>query len=74
MLYIGDKNFCCIINHDYLRSIASGLAVCMGVIMLRKLKIAIHKFLLEMAKDNQELYGKDRMDCCKLNSDRSKKR
>jgi len=46
----------------------------MGVRMFKKIKIAIHKFLLEMAKENQELYGKDRMDCCKLNSDRSKKR
>jgi len=55
-------------------SIAGGFAARMGGIMFRKLRIAIHKFLLEMAKDNQELYGKDRMDCCKLNSDHSKKR
>ncbi len=42
--------------------------------MFKKIKIAIHKFLLEMAKENQELYGKDRMDCCKLNRNHSKKR
>lgn len=57
----------------YLSSIASSL-MRIGVIMFRKIKTAIHKLLLEMAKENQELYGKGRMDCCKLNSDRSKKR
>ncbi|WP_416386202.1 LDCC motif putative metal-binding protein [Anaerocolumna cellulosilytica] len=40
--------------------------------LLEKLKKAIQKFLLDMAKENEELYGKERMDCCKLN--RIKKR
>lgn len=40
--------------------------------MFKKLKKVIHNFLLQMAKENEELYGKERMDCCKLNS--SKKR
>ncbi|WMJ90490.1 LDCC motif putative metal-binding protein [Anaerocolumna sp. MB42-C2] len=36
--------------------------------MFKMLKKAIHKFLLQLAKENDELYGKERMDCCKLNS------
>lgn len=36
--------------------------------MLGKVKKAIQKFLQDMAKENEELYGKERMDCCKLNS------
>ncbi|MGB8456050.1 MAG: LDCC motif putative metal-binding protein [Anaerocolumna sp.] len=36
--------------------------------MFKKFKKMIHNFLLQMAKENEELYGKERMDCCKLNS------
>jgi hypothetical protein len=35
--------------------------------MFNKFKKAMSKFLLKIAKQNEELYGKDRMDCCKLN-------
>lgn len=42
--------------------------------MFQKLKKAIHNFLLQMAKENEEMYGKERMDCCKLNSNNPKKR
>jgi hypothetical protein len=35
--------------------------------MLNKIKKIIKKFLLDMAKENEELYGKERLDCCKLN-------
>lgn len=40
--------------------------------MFKKIKKSIHKFLDEMAKENQELYGKERMDCCKLNKTNNK--
>lgn len=35
--------------------------------MFKKIKKVINKFLQDMAKENEELYGKERMDCCKLN-------
>jgi hypothetical protein len=35
--------------------------------MFEKLKKAINELLLKIAKQNEETYGKDRMDCCKLN-------
>lgn len=35
--------------------------------MFDKFKKAINYFLLKIAKQNEELYGKARMDCCKLN-------
>jgi len=35
--------------------------------MFKKLKAAINNYLLSMAKQNEETFGKDRMDCCNLN-------
>ncbi|MDF2595811.1 MAG: hypothetical protein K0R69_2152 [Clostridia bacterium] len=35
--------------------------------MFKKLKKAINKLLLKIAQQNEEVYGKARMDCCKLN-------
>lgn len=39
--------------------------------MFKSIKNAINKFLQDIAKENEKIYGKERMDCCKLN--RSKK-
>lgn len=36
--------------------------------MFKKLKNVIRNYLNKVAKENEELYGKGRMDCCKLNS------
>lgn len=35
--------------------------------MFLNIKKVIKKFLLELAKENEQLYGKDKLDCCKLN-------
>jgi len=35
--------------------------------MFKKIKKAINNFLQDMAKENEQLYEKERMDCCKLN-------
>lgn len=35
--------------------------------MFKKIKKAIQKYLADMAKENEKLYGKERMDCCNLN-------
>jgi len=36
-------------------------------VMFKKLKKTFKKYLEDMAKENQKLYGKERMDCCNLN-------
>ena len=38
-----------------------------GNCMFKNIKKAINKFLENLAKDNKELYGSGRMDCCNLN-------
>lgn len=35
--------------------------------MFKKIKKIINKFLEDLAKENKELYGSGRMDCCNLN-------
>ncbi|WP_255363197.1 LDCC motif putative metal-binding protein [Cellulosilyticum sp. I15G10I2] len=35
--------------------------------MFAKLKSMLKKFLETVAKQNETLYGKDRLDCCNLN-------
>ncbi|WP_276326320.1 LDCC motif putative metal-binding protein [Anaerocolumna aminovalerica] len=35
--------------------------------MFKRIKQAINKYLQDMARENEKLYGKERMDCCKLN-------
>lgn len=35
--------------------------------MFKKLKKAINNFLIGMAKENEETYGKGKLDCCNLN-------
>lgn len=35
--------------------------------MIKKIKKAINNLLLSMAKQNEEEFGKGRMDCCNLN-------
>lgn len=37
--------------------------------MLKKFKKALNNLLLKIAKQNEELYGAARMDCCKLNKE-----
>jgi len=39
--------------------------------MFRKLK-KFNKFIQELAKENQKLYGSERMDCCELNKTKTK--
>ena len=40
--------------------------------MFKKLKETINQLLATIANQNQALYGKERMDCCKLNKDRKR--
>lgn len=40
--------------------------------MFDKLKKAINNFLEKIAKQNEELYGKSKMDCCNLNKQNKK--
>ena len=40
--------------------------------MFTRLKKAINAFLEKIAKQNEELYGNSRMDCCKLNKQNKK--
>lgn len=35
--------------------------------MFKKIKKAVNKFLENLAKENKEIYGSGRMDCCNLN-------
>ncbi|MDF2879246.1 MAG: hypothetical protein K0S30_2342 [Clostridia bacterium] len=35
--------------------------------MLKKFKQVINNLLLKIAQQNEAVYGKERMDCCKLN-------
>lgn len=35
--------------------------------MFKKMKKSIKKFLDDMAKENQKVYGKGGLDCCKIN-------
>jgi hypothetical protein len=35
--------------------------------MIKKLKKSIQKFLNDMAKENQQTFGTQKMDCCNLN-------
>lgn len=35
--------------------------------MLKKIKKAINKYFEEMAQENQQTFGKERMDCCNIN-------
>jgi hypothetical protein len=35
--------------------------------MMKKLKKSIQKFLDDMAKENQQTFGTQKMDCCNLN-------
>jgi hypothetical protein len=38
-----------------------------GKSMFNKIKKTMNKFLETLAKQNKELYGSERMDCCNLN-------
>lgn len=40
--------------------------------MLKKVKNAINKFLNDIAKENEKQFGKEKMDCCKLNSNQKR--
>ena len=40
--------------------------------MFKKIKRAINKFLEDLAKENKELYGSGRVDCCNLNKTNNK--
>ncbi len=40
--------------------------------MLKKIKNVINKFFEELAKENKELYGSGRLDCCDLNRTKDK--
>lgn len=40
--------------------------------MFKKIKRAITKYLEALAKENKELYGNGRMDCCNLNKTNDK--
>lgn len=42
------------------------------VFMFKKIKDAINKFLEDLAKENKELYGSGRLDCCNLNKTKGK--
>ena len=35
--------------------------------MWKRIKTAINRYLESLAKENKELYGTGRMDCCNLN-------
>ncbi len=35
--------------------------------MFKKLKEALARYLEKMAKDNEEAFGKGKLDCCDLN-------
>jgi hypothetical protein len=39
--------------------------------MLKRLKKAINNFLERLAKENEKSFGKDSLDCCQLNRQRS---
>lgn len=41
--------------------------------MFTRLKKAINAFLEKIAKQNEELYGKRKMDCCNLNKQNENK-
>lgn len=41
--------------------------------MIKKLKNLIKNYLLDMAKENEETYGKGSLDCCKLNKKKDMK-
>jgi len=43
-----------------------------GKSMFKKIKRAINKFLEDLAKENKELYGSGRVDCCNLNKTNNK--
>lgn len=43
-----------------------------GISMFKRIKEAINKFLEDLAKENKELYGNGRMDCCNLNKIKDK--
>ncbi|BBF41695.1 hypothetical protein lbkm_0375 [Lachnospiraceae bacterium KM106-2] len=40
--------------------------------MFKRIKEVINKFLEDLAKENKELYGNGRMDCCNLNKTNDK--
>jgi hypothetical protein len=40
--------------------------------MFKKIKSAINRYLEALAKENKELYGNGRMDCCNLNKTNDK--
>ncbi len=40
--------------------------------MFKKIKRAINKFLNDIAKENEKQFGKEKMDCCKLNANQKR--
>lgn len=40
--------------------------------MFKNMKRAVNKFLESIAKENKEMYGSGRMDCCNLNKTNDK--
>lgn len=42
--------------------------------MFKRIKEAINRFLENIAKENKELYGSGRMDCCNLNKTTNKQK
>lgn len=40
--------------------------------MFKSIRRAINKFLEDLAKENKELYGSGRLDCCNLNKTNDK--
>lgn len=41
--------------------------------MLKSIKSIINKFLKNLAKENEKSFGKERLDCCKLDRPNSTK-
>ncbi|ROR30461.1 hypothetical protein EDD66_102112 [Mobilisporobacter senegalensis] len=39
--------------------------------MFQKMKKVIEKFLEDLARENQKVYGKGGLDCCKINRNNS---
>lgn len=41
--------------------------------MLKKIKKVINNLLLDMAKENEQTFGKGSLDCCKINKKKDTK-
>ncbi len=41
--------------------------------MLKSIKKAIHRFIEKLAKESEESFGKERLDCCSLDRPKGSK-